>query len=159
MPRPTSTGKSRRTARRALDPRLDLLREVVPAATPPRHGWVRAIREAIGMTTAELGERMGSEGSTVARMESSEASDRIRLDTLRRAASALDCELVYALVPRQRLEDMVDEQALKRASQLVTTVDHSMALESQRVAPDTTSEQLREYAERLRDESGLWRAL
>jgi hypothetical protein len=64
---------------------------------------------------------------------------------------------VYALVPRHRLEEMVDQQALRRASQLVNAVDHSMALESQRVTADTTSEQLREYAERLRDESGLWR--
>lgn len=109
------------------------------------------------MTAAQLGERMGSEASTVARMENSEADDRIRLDTLRRAAAALDCDLVYALVPRHRLEEMVDEQALQRAHQLVDVVDHSMALESQRVAPDTTSEQLREYAERLRDQSGLWR--
>jgi predicted DNA-binding mobile mystery protein A len=134
-----------------------VLREVVPTAAPPRNGWIRAIREAMGMTTAELGERMGSEASTVARMEYSEAGGRIRLDTLMRAASALDCDLVYALVPRHRLEEMVDQQALRRASQLVNAVDHSMALESQRVTADTTSEQLREYAERLRDESGLWR--
>jgi predicted DNA-binding mobile mystery protein A len=157
MPRPVSTGRTRQTARRALDRRLDILREAEPAAAPPRNGWVRAIREAIGMTTAELGERMGSEASTVARMENSEASDRIRLDTLRRAAAALDCDLVYALVPRHRLEEMVDQQAVRRASQLVNAVDHSMALESQRVAPETTSDQIREYAERLRDESGLWR--
>jgi predicted DNA-binding mobile mystery protein A len=157
MPRPITTSRARQTARRALDRRLDILREAGPAAAPPRSGWVRAIREAIGMTTAELGERMGTEASTVTRMEGSEAGDRIRLETLRRAADALDCDLVYALVPRQSLEEMVDQRAAKVAGHHIRAVDHSMALEDQRVAPETTSEQVREYADRLRDESGLWR--
>lgn len=157
MPRPHGTSGTRQTARRALDGRFDLLRELVPSATPPRSGWIRAIREAIGMTTAELGERIGSEASTVSRMESSEAGERIRLDTLKRAAAALDCDLVYVLVPRQRLEEMVDQQAERRAGRLVGAVDHSMALESQRVTPETTAAHLREYADRLREKSGLWR--
>lgn len=157
MPRPARNSRARRTARRALDRRLDMLREVVPAATVPRAGWIRAIREAIGMTAAELGARMGSQESTVMRMEGSEASDRIQLGTLRRAAAGLDCDRVYAFVPRQPLEQMVDQQAIALARRLIAGVDHSMSLEDQRVACETTADQVREYGDRLRDQSGLWR--
>ncbi len=109
------------------------------------------------MTSAELGARMALQESTVLRMETSEAGDRIQLGTLRRAATALDCDLVYALVPRQPLDEMVDRRAMALAQRLIAGVDHSMSLEDQRVGAETTADQVRDYADRLRDQSGLWR--
>jgi DNA-binding Xre family transcriptional regulator len=87
----------RRTARRRLDQRLvglDL------GQRPPR-GWVRAIREALGMTTAELGQRMGLTQSRVSQIERSEELGSIRLDTLERAAQALNCQVRYVFVPNE----------------------------------------------------------
>jgi predicted DNA-binding mobile mystery protein A len=157
MARPVGNSKTRRTARRALDARFATLREFQQTAAVPRSGWIRAIREALGMTAADLGARMGSEESTVLRMERNEA--RIQLGTLQRAADALDCELVYALVPRRPLEQMVDDQAKRLATQLLNQVSHSMLLEDQQTPDAATRDQLDEYARELRDQPGLWRAV
>jgi predicted DNA-binding mobile mystery protein A len=64
-------------------------------------GWMRAVRQAIGLPVVELARRMGVAESQVFRLEESEQEGRVRVATLRRAAEAMGCELVYALVPRE----------------------------------------------------------
>lgn len=155
MPRLPSTA-SRRAARRALDRRFVELRESASGAVPPQGGWVRAIRESLGMPADELGRRMGTVGTSVLRLENAERSGTIGMDTLRRAAEALDCDLVYALVPRRSLEDAVAEQARLKARQVLATVSHSMLLEDQQVASDIAREQLEDQAALIADEPGLW---
>ena len=53
-----------------------------------------------------------------------------------RAARALDCTLVYALVPNGSLDGLVREQARKVAAETVFRVDHSMKLEGQACRPE-----------------------
>ena len=97
-------------------------------------GWVRAVRDALGMSTRQLAARMGVAQATVVQLERSEANGTVQLATLRRAADALNCDVVYALVPRDgSLERTVQEQARRRASALVKAVDRSMELEDQAV--------------------------
>ena len=149
-------GASRRAARRALDRRLAAVRAAGPHAVPPKGGWVQAVRGSLGMSAAELGRRMGTVESSVLRLEAAERHDRARLDTLRRAADALDCDLVYALVPRRPLEEMVADQARRKAGALLASVGHSMLLEDQQVSSDVAREQLTEQAALIADEPGLW---
>lgn len=99
----------------------------------PASGWVKAIRQALGMSSAALAQHLGVTGSAVRKLEASESSDAITLGTLRRAATALDCELQYALVPREKLASKLEARALKVAQQRVDTVAKSMALEGQAV--------------------------
>src|SRR5713226_2299751 len=66
----------------------------------PRRGWLRAIREASGMSMQQVASVMGVTRQHVAFLEKSEADERTTLKSLKRAAEALDCELVYALVPK-----------------------------------------------------------
>ena len=142
----------RRTARRRLDQRLvglDL------GQRPPR-GWVRAIREALGMTTAELGQRMGLTQSRVSQIERSEELGSIRLDTLERAAQALNCQVRYVFVPNEPLEEMVQRQARLRAQAEVDAVTHTMALEDQVPEPGVLDSLVKEMAERFVDERHLW---
>ena len=142
----------RRTARRRLDQRLvglDL------GQRPPR-GWVRAIREALGMTTAELGQRMGLTQSRVSQIERSEELGSIRLDTLERAAQALNCQVRYVFVPNEPLEEMVQRQARLRAQAEVDAVTHTMALEDQVPEPGVLDSLVTEMAERFVDERHLW---
>ena len=142
----------RRTARRRLDQRLvglDL------GQRPPR-GWVRAIREALGMTTAELGQRMGLTQSRVSQIERSEELGSIRLDTLERAAQALNCQVRYVFVPNEPLEEMVQRQARLRAQAEVDAVTHTMALEDQAPEPGVLDSLVQEMAERFVDERHLW---
>jgi predicted DNA-binding mobile mystery protein A len=100
---------------------------------PPARGWIKAVREALGMTTAQLGIRMRVKQPTIVGLERSEARGSIELATLRRAAEALDCTLIYALVPNKSLESTVRERAREFAAQRLEPVEHSMLLEDQKV--------------------------
>ena len=102
----------------------------------PQRGWIRAIREATGITMRELARRLGRVPSQVAAFEKSEAEYRITLGSLRDAAEALGCELVYALVPITKsgsIHEIAEARARAQASESVRAVEHSMALEGQAV--------------------------
>lgn len=146
-------------ARRQLDKRLNLLRKPELFARPPR-GWVRALRESLGMTTAQLARRIGVGQSRAVDIEKAEATGSITLDSLARAARALDCDLVYALVPRQPLGAMIEERAMHLAARRVKAARHSMALEAQSLDEEDEREQVRQLAKRLAEKSGseLWEA-
>jgi predicted DNA-binding mobile mystery protein A len=81
-------------------------------------GWLRRIRQAVGIPVDEVARRLGVCRWEVHRLEESEKNSRIMLETLNRAAKGLGCELVYALAPKQgTLEDLAAEQ--KRAQEVV----------------------------------------
>jgi len=149
--------QDRATARRQLDKRLNLLRKKELFARPPR-GWIKAIRESLGMTTRQFARRIGIVQSRAVDIEKAEVKGSITLDSLERAARALDCELVYALVPRNPLETMVEERANRIAKRRLKQAAHSMALEDQSVAEEDKEEQAKELARQLAQKSGsaLW---
>jgi predicted DNA-binding mobile mystery protein A len=130
-------------SRRRLDERF---KEIGPRErySAPVHGWVKAIRQALGMTTAQLARRMGIKQPSVGGLEESEARGTIELATLRRAAEALDCTLVYMLVPNQPLETTVRARARAFARRRRSAVEWSMVLEDQRVANDDSDEDIDE---------------
>ena len=133
---------------RQLDLALNRWRSADLAARPPS-GWIKAIREALGMTATHLAQRLGVTTSTTTRLETSEADDTIRLSTLRRAAEALGCELHYALVPKQSLAQTLEARAVALARQQMAAVSHSMALEAQSTSRETVEAQTHALAESL----------
>lgn len=102
-------------------------------STRPRLGWIRTIREALGMSGAAFARRLGMSQAGVAKLEAAEASDTITLASLSKLAAALDCELQYALVPRTSLKRRVLARAQAVANERLSQVSHSMALEDQLV--------------------------
>ena len=124
-------GSNRALARLRLDSRVQPLRADQGAMAVPRGGWLRAIRSALGMSLEDLAGRLGIARSSVLRLETSEQRGSIQLDTLRRAAEALGCELVYALIPKVPLEKAVEQQRLKLARERNATVHAHMSLEGQ----------------------------
>ena len=143
---------------RQLDAGLTRWRSAELPARPPS-GWIKAIREALGMPAAHLAKRLGLVPSTVLRLETSEADDTITVNSLRRVAEALGCELQYALVPKQTLAQTMEAQANKIARERMATVAHSMALEAQATSNDAADTQVEEIAESLLRGSRreLWR--
>ncbi len=113
-----------------LDRRLEQL-PAVSEFTPPTSGWVRTIRDALGMSAADLGRRMGVSGSSVSEIEANERDGGVRLSTLKRAATAMDCVLVYALVPRESLEHTVTRRAEQVLREVQRHAEHTMRLEDQ----------------------------
>jgi predicted DNA-binding mobile mystery protein A len=130
-------------ARKHLERRLAPLRGQHDLVRPQR-GWIRALREAFGMTTRQLARRMGKAQSVIVQMEQGEARDSISLATLRQAAEALDCSLVYALVPNRPIDEMLRARAAEVASQQLARASHTMALENQSLDREA------EEAERVR---------
>jgi predicted DNA-binding mobile mystery protein A len=126
---------------------------------PPPRGWLKAIRESLGLTERQQADRLGITGSALHKSESAEGEERITLGQLRKLADGLDCELVYALVPRKPLTQVVEDRARSIALQEVSGVAHTMSLEDQRPATERLRKQVEQRtAELLRGRwSELWR--
>ncbi|MGE3621280.1 MAG: mobile mystery protein A [Acidimicrobiia bacterium] len=135
-----------------LDQRLAAVRRL-DLARPPR-GWVRAIRDALGMTTEQLADRLEITQSAASKLEASEAAGTIRLNSLAKAADALGCTLVYALVPKESLTATLHQRARSVAAHELGAVDVTMALEDQRVGIDLAT--VEEYATSLLGSRRLW---
>ena len=107
-------------------------------------------------STTKLAARIGVVQQNISDLERSERHDTIKLETLRRTADALDCDLVYAFVPRTSLDEAVTAQARRKAAALLEPVAHHSRLEDQSISDDDTNAQLDELAERFIDHRGLW---
>lgn len=143
-------------ARWAIDQQLQTLREMEPLIRPER-GWIRAVREAVGMTTGQFAKRLGVAQPRVAALERAEANDAVTLRTLRQAAEALDCVLVYALVPKASLDDMVKDRARIVADRQLARTDQTMRLENQGVSRTRLQRAREDLAnELIRDGRRLW---
>ncbi len=129
---------------------------------PPPSGWLKAIRGALGLSSRQLADLLGVKQPAVLQFEKSEAQHKISLETLEKAAKAMKCQLVYAIVPMapfSSLENVLDDQAIKSASLLVSRVDQTMKLEQQGIPQKNLNEQTRELAKELKRKMspGLWR--
>jgi predicted DNA-binding mobile mystery protein A len=125
----------------------------------PREGWVRSIRKALGMSMRSFARRIGfKEPSSVKELERNERGGTITLQTLRRAADAIDAEFVYAIIPRKSLREMVAARAHEVARQRLLPIAKSMALEEQGLTKAQIDRQVNELARELeRKPERLWR--
>jgi len=139
----------REIARESLDSRLLKIRRLAPTMTPPKSGWIRALRLAMGMSGKQFAARLGVTQPTAHEFEKNEARGAASLDTLRRAASALNCTFVYAIVPNEKLETMVGERALKIARERMARVHDTMALENQEGPASSLERQIARLAEEI----------
>ena len=139
---------SRNLARKNLDRRFAELKPIDRWARPPK-GWLRAIRDAIGMTTAQMAARLGVSQPRIVNLERDEVRGVLSLETLSRAAQALDCTLIYALVPNQSLDHMVGQRAEQIAAARISRVDHSMRLENQGLSKQDLQAEHRRVTEEL----------
>ena len=124
----------------------------------PASGWIKTIRSALGMSMSQLANRLGVSQPRIHSIERAEVDGTITMNTLRKVAEALDCELVYAFIPREGLEAMRQQQARSVAEKLMDRVSHTMALEKQEVSKETTEFQLQELINELLNEhpKRLW---
>ncbi len=118
---------------RALDKKTSDLKSA-KNIVPQSSGWIKTVREAIGMTVSQLAARLGVTQPRITKMESNE--DNLKLSTMKKAAEAMNCEFVYYFKPRTTFQNLVDEQAQKKAAEVLKTVNVNMALENQEIAED-----------------------
>jgi len=141
-----------------LQSTLSAYADLAKRRAPPR-GWLKLIRESLGRTERQQAQRLGISAPTLHKSEKAEAEDRITLGQLRKLAEGLDCELVYALVPRRPLTEVVRERARAIAAEEVGGVAHTMDLEDQRPGAERLRKQVEGRTEALLRGrwSDLWR--
>ncbi len=115
----------------------------------PRLGWLRTIREALGMTARQLAARTGKSKTSVLSTERNEVSGTVQLNSLQNLADAMDCDVVYAIVPRTSLRERLERQACTIAAQTVGRVSASMELEAQGVPEEERARQIDALAEEV----------
>ena len=144
--------QNRSIARKQLDQRLQTFAEL-KKTQPPRLGWIRAIRDALGMTAEQLARRMGVQRQRAHALEKGEVAGTATINSMKKAAEAMDCIFVYALVPRDSLQANVERQATKYAEKLHAAVQHSMVLEQQGLTAEERHHGVQANAERFARET------
>ena len=97
----------------------------------PKKGWIAEIRTLLMMTTSQLARRVGVAQSVISNFEKSERENTITLQSLKKVADALECELHYFLLPKKGLEHELYERAEKLYQQNEKRLEHHMRLEGQ----------------------------
>ncbi|MBI3205195.1 MAG: mobile mystery protein A [Myxococcales bacterium] len=146
---------TRQKARQRLDERLLPLKPQDRFDVPPK-GWIRAVRDALGMTGVQLAKRLKISPQSVVALEKSEKNGAIKVETLRRAAEALGCTLVYALVPNTSLERAVSDRARKLAMRDLGRVAHTMKLEAQGTGDADLDARIEAYIRDNVSDRDLW---
>ena len=115
--------------RSQLDHFFEQLKQVNLAK--PKQGWVKEIRESLGMSMQDLGSRLGVIKQRIERIEKDELSKKVTLETMHKAAEAMDCQFVYFLVPNSNLDQAIQDQARQVAEDMSRMVEKTMRLEDQ----------------------------
>ena len=143
-------------ARKQLERRLGPLRAMELSA-PPK-GWIKAIRESLGMSARQLAARMGVGASRIPVIEKAEITGATTLKTLRQAAAAMNCAFVYAFVPIEPLDDILRDRAVQKTREDILRLDHTMRLENQALLESDLEAEQQRLVERIVAGSlrGLW---
>src|SRR5215831_3347534 len=127
-----------------LDRSLRGARDLPPR---PSQGWIAAVREALGLSLADIGRHLRAPRQSIQKFERAEANDRITLGTLRRVADAMGCDLIYTFVPKSgSFAELAEHPARERAARDVKSVVHTMALEDQK--PENATQLIEDEAKR-----------
>jgi predicted DNA-binding mobile mystery protein A len=135
--------------------RLSSLREndLIPR---PQVGWIRFIREALGMSSKALAHRLGVTPATMSETEKAELDESLTLKRLRRVADGMNCELVYYLLPREDVSVMVKKRAEHVAREKVMQMQLNMEYEDQAVREEFLRELVEAEVRRLMNSKKLW---
>lgn len=126
----------------------------------PVDGWLRSVREALGMSLEVFGRRLGMSKQSARAMEVAERDESITIKRLRRAAAALGCEVHIVLVPVLPLEDQVAASAYAAARSEVERVQHLMVLEDQALYDDQLDAMTQDIASEMirTSDPRIWRS-
>jgi len=143
--------KHKKLAREQLDATLKRF-EPLKTLVPPGKGWIRAIRDALGMTGEQLAARLNVNKQRVSRIQQDEKLGKVKLETLRNVADALDCVFVYGFIPRVSLEQTLRNQALLAAKKRMARSNQTMRLEKQELNDNEKDKVLNELVDDIVNE-------
>ena len=123
---------NKKILRRSYQKKFDLFGKVMIAR--PQQGWLKTIREIFGMTTTQLAKRLEISQPRIVAMEKNERN--VKISTMERIADTLNCDFSYAFVPRENIDDIIYNQAKKKAKKILDKVNKNMGLENQLAKTD-----------------------
>ena len=146
--------------RKILSKKISSWTSLTDLSSPPS-GWLRAVRGALGITTRQLAELIGTNHAGIAALEKREATGKVTIETLEKAARAMGCRFVYAIIPdkpNHSLDEILDRRAEIVAKRVLGRLEHSMRLEQQGSPDEEITEELRKLATELKNslDSRLW---
>ena len=145
--------KKLKNQRRIIEMKINLWKKLRTEKRPPM-GWLKAVRGALGINTRQLAKRCGVQHSSILRIEKNETQNKVSIESLKKLASAMDCQLIYAIVPKtgyNSLEEIINHQTQLLANKLMKQVDHTMRLEAQGTSSKEIQNQTRKLANELKD--------
>ncbi len=140
--------KYKKLIRQQLEITLQKFRPLLDISMPPK-GWIRAVRDALGMNGRQLADRLNVTRQRAALIEKDELGSSATLKTMRRVAESLDCVFVYALVPRISLKHTLLEQAKRVVKKRLARVSHTMMLENQELSDIDQEQALNDMVKEL----------
>jgi predicted DNA-binding mobile mystery protein A len=125
----------------------------------PKQGWVKEVRESLGLSMQDLADRLGTIKQRIEKIEKDEVAAKTTLETMKKTAEALDCEFVYFFVPKKGLEETLRYQALKSAERILKQVNKTMGLESQSVSRQSEKKLSESLAQEMlqKEDRRIWR--
>ena len=129
---------TKKQLRKSYKKKFDLLKPNI--IEKPSQGWIKTIRKILGMTTIQLAKRLGINQSRIVRMEQNE--NNLKISTLEKIADALNCDFVYMFVPKEDIDEVIYNQAQKKALKIFNKVNTNMGLENQLSINNETLEEL-----------------
>lgn len=124
----------------------------------PKEGWLRTVRTALGMSGTQLAKKLGVTKARISKAEQDEPHGSVTLKTVHTMAEAMDCKFVYAIVPKQNVEDVIKERAIEKARTQVKTASAHMALAAQSLSKEQLEFEIERIAAQIMDKmpSDFW---
>ena len=139
---------NKKMIREQLDKKLAALRDF-SASGAPQQGWIRAIREALGLSASQLGKNAGLHQTRISRLENAEKNGNLKLSSLQKIARGLNMRFVYGFVPEESLEGVVRAQAKKIALKRLKQLNNTMRLEKQEILEEEQEKVLEDMIEKI----------
>ena len=123
------------------------------------NNWFQVIREALGVSTRYLAKKIGLSPGRIVQLQQAEIDGSITLRNLKKVAESLDCQLIYAFVPKNSLESIIENRAKEVAKEMLGSVNHTMSLEQQEVKKSELQEQYTDLVNELilENPKNLWK--
>lgn len=113
------------------------------------------MRNALGLTLAELAKLVSISPVTLAQAERREIEGKVSLSTLRKIAEAMECELIYSFVPKKDMKTLIHDKAFEKAAKTLGIADLHMKLENQKVEGDEL-ERIERLAKKFIEKGDIW---
>jgi predicted DNA-binding mobile mystery protein A len=129
-----------------LNEKLDRFTALSNLVVPPI-GWIKAIRNGIGMSMEQLGKKLSITKQAVMDIEKREKEGAVTLKAMQELAKVMDMQFVYGFIPNAgSLDQMIEKRALEIAKTIVQRSSSTMKLEDQENSKERIEKAIKERA-------------